>query len=317
MNDKTDYPRRFHVLPVATVLLLFSGLAAVNAVQTGDMIATDGKVVVVDGRHTQTLTRQLAFEPGMTLRIENGNGKIVVTGWDKDELLVTAEKQMELRVGGLGWLMGKLKIPYKTTDAIDEYFETVGLDLQATEKGISVVTVVPKWKPNVNVRVHYDIKVPRQANLDIETTNGTIFVSEIDGHVVTESSNGKVTCENVDGEVDATTHNGSVICRNVSGSVSANTSNGSVLVEYASPLSKGDSIVCGTSNGSIRLKLPAKSSFDLVAKTHNGRIRSSFEIDETGEKNGKRRLAGRAGQGGASIELETTNGSITVEELDT
>lgn len=315
MNKKPDLARRYLVLPAATVLLVMSAVAAVNAVQSKDLIATDGKIEVVDGRHVQTLTRQMPFERGSSLKITNGNGRIEVASWDRDELLVTATKQMEVRVGGLGWIMNMMKIPFKTTEKVEKYFDEVRVDVSFTEQGVEFKTVVPKWKPGVNVSIHYDVKLPRYAAIDIGTTNGRVSVQGIDGAVVSTSTNGRLHCEDISGPIQATTQNGAVVCKNVSGSVNATTANGSVTIEHPAALAEGDSIVCGTSNGSIKLYLPQESSFDILARTTNGRIRSAFEVDSTGERTSKRRLAGRVGHGGATVELRTVNGSITVGEV--
>lgn len=315
MNTKQDFTKRYVVLPAATALLVMSAVAAVNAVQSKDMIATDGKIEVVDGRHVQTLTRQMPFERGSSLKISNGNGRIEVSGWDQDELLVTATKQMEVRVGGLGWVMNKLKIPFKTTEKVEDFFDEVRVDVSFTETGVEFKTIVPKWKPGVNVSIHYDVKLPKHAAIDVSTTNGHVTVQGIEGAVVSRSTNGRLLCEDISGPIEASTHNGTVVCKNVSGPVQANTANGSVTIDHPAALREGDSIVCGTSNGSIKVHLPRESSFDVLARTTNGRIRSAFDVDSTGERISKRRLAGRVGHGGATVELRTVNGSITIGEV--
>ena len=315
MKTNGKAPKRDLVFPAATALLLLSAAAAVNAVKSDDLVATDGKIEVIDGRHVQIITRQMPFEPGSTLKLTNANGRITVSSWDREEILVTAEKRLQIRVSGLGWVMNKLKIPYKTTDEVEEYFEQVDVALKVVDNGLEIETIVPKWKPGVNVSIHYNIQLPKKANLDIKTSNGHISVADIDGTVTARSSNGRLVCEDVSGSITARTTNGSIVCENISGAVQANTSNGSVTVRHPAVLVDGDSIVCGTSNGSIRIHLPTESSFDVTAKTTSGRIKSDFEVDKTGQRNTKRLLAGRVGSGGPRVELKTSNGSITLTQI--
>jgi DUF4097 and DUF4098 domain-containing protein YvlB len=62
-------------------------------------------------------------------------------------------------------------------------------------------------------------------------------------------------------------------------------------------------------NGGITLALLAGIGADLEARTVNGSIQSDFPITVSGRMN-PRRLAGRIGQGGRMLDVETVNGSI-------
>jgi DUF4097 and DUF4098 domain-containing protein YvlB len=74
-----------------------------------------------------------------------------------------------------------------------------------------------------------------------------------------------------------------------------------------------------TSNGSIELKLPATAQFQFAASTSNGSVRNRFPgLQPRSGKAGSNRLAGVVGSGADSevvVELETSNGGITIEPM--
>ena len=279
------------------------------------MIATDGKIEVVDGKHIQEVTRQFPFESGQTFSLTNVNGKITVTGWDKEEVLITAEKRLERRVGGLGWIMSKLNIDFKTSDDMEAYFQKVDVVVSTNENGVEIETIRPRRGISVNVSVHYDVKLPRESSVTLITSNGTITIENILGDVSLRSSNGRLIGNNIVGPTKARTSNGSVNLVDITGAIQAKTSNGTITIEHPVSLSSDDAITCSTSNGSVRIYLAEDSAFDIEARTSNGRIRSDFEIDREDDGKNRRRLRGRVGDGGALLDLSTTNGSITINQL--
>ncbi len=312
---KRKFLKRYVVMPAAATLLILSVVAMGNAVGPEDSAAMDGQIEVVDGRHVQTLTRQMPFEPGSSLSIHNFDGKIAVSSWDRDELHITAEKRLKRWVGGWGWIREKLHMAPNPTESVETYFEKVDVEVSIVDGGIKVETIKPKWSPSVNVSVHYEVKLPRQADLALRTSNGAIHVTGIDGAVSLRSSNGKVVCEGVDGTVNATTSNGSVICKDIAGPIDAHTSNGSVTVEHPTALTQDYGISCRTSNGSIRVNLPGECSFEIDARTSNGSIKSAFAVDKFSDTNSKKRLAGRVGAGGPVVQLRSSNGSISIGRI--
>lgn len=316
MKSTQQFARRYIATPAATAVLVLSAVAAVNAVNPENMTATDGKIEIVDGKHQQELVRQMPLTPGHLISVKNGNGKINVSGWDKDELLITAHKRMTRRVGGLGWVMSKLGIDFETSDdSMTKYFEKVDVKILETESGLSIETVRPKKSHNVNVVIDYTIQVPRNTDLTLNTSNGSIQAADVEGIIESRTSNGRVTYESVYGEVKARTSNGSVKLVDVQGAVTARTSNGSITLDHPEPLSPESSISCTTSNGSVRLNIASDSSFEVTAKSSNGRVRTDFDVDKAGQKNTKHRLNGIVGQGGPLLDLTTSNGSITLNQL--
>ena len=90
------------------------------------------------------------------------------------------------------------------------------------------------------------------------------------------------------------------------------TVNGSIEVTMDN-LAADSQVMIESVNGSIELVLPRGAGADIEAETVHGRIRNDFGLDEKRERYGVgRSLRGSVGSGGARIELDNVNGSISI-----
>ena len=313
MNANLGSVRKYVLAPATTLLFVGVAAAVVNAAKPDDLVATDGKVEIEDGRYTQQVVREASFTPGETLRVETKNGEITVAGWDKDTVHVEAVKRVERRVGGIGWLFNKLSIPLNDSSeaTIEDYVTLVSVDLLEEDGGMLLKAEAPTTEAGINLRVDYTIHLPNRANLDLHTSNGRVNVSNIEGEVTSRTSNGRVDYADIHGSATARTSNGRVTIAGVDGPVVARTSNGRVDVSHESPLT-GHPIQCETSNGSITIALAEGSAFALDARTSNGRVHSAFPVDGRADER-KRHIVGKVGGGGPEVRLRTSNGNIHIE----
>jgi len=141
-----------------------------------------------------------------------------------------------------------------------------------------------------DTQVSFDITVPHGVVLDAQTVNGSIDAIN-------------------DGPADAKTVNGSIQMQ-ARTMRSAETVNGSIHVTL---LDRGSgSLAAHTVNGSIEVTLPAGSGAALVARTLTGGIDAGgFSVERPRYGPGAR-ASGTVGDGARKLDLETTNGSITV-----
>ena len=140
------------------------------------------------------------------------------------------------------------------------------------------------------VEVRYTITVPASATVDLQTTNGHIGVT------------------NVTAGLKAGTTNGEIDGRGLAGAVQASTTNGSVELELASLT--GD-VKVSTTNGSVDVRVPAEAKATISTRWTNGGVEMSGLTVEEVEKS-RRRFDGRLNGGGKRIDIETTNGGITL-----
>jgi DUF4097 and DUF4098 domain-containing protein YvlB len=142
--------------------------------------------------------------------------------------------------------------------------------------------------------VDYTIEVPAGVDVRGSTSNGAIELTGV-GEVDVLTSNGRIELEEVTGSVSAETSNGRIIGRDLSGGgVRVSTSNGAIELELGEP----QDVEARTSNGAIRLEVPHES-YRVSTETSNGDTDLEVQNDADGR---------------FSLDLRTSNGSITVTE---
>ena len=106
--------------------------------------------------------------------------------------------------------------------------------------------------------------------LAVHTSNGTIRVADVHGDATLKTSNGAAVVERVQGSTRVEASNGDITLEAAGGPVYADTSNGSIRL-VGSPPPDG-SVQLDTSNGSIEAKLPASLKGELSLVTSNGKV---------------------------------------------
>jgi hypothetical protein len=145
-----------------------------------------------------------------------------------------------------------------------------------------------------NYTCEFDISCPESKSILLRTTNGPISTTDMGEGCDLSSENGAVTLSNSKGDVVCSTENGAVDCD-------------------MALLAASDTVDILTTNGAVLLALPSDVSASFDAKTTNGAIsvlgftNVTFTINEYGHK------VGMIGTGDATISIETTNGSITIQ----
>jgi hypothetical protein len=140
-------------------------------------------------------------------------------------------------------------------------------------------------------RVDYTITVPRGASVSLRNVNGRVEVRDVAGAVRAENVNGSLDASDLSGEIEASTVNGSV----------------EVRMARLQPSSRNR---VSSTNGSVRVTLPRDVAADVEASTVNGSVHCDFELDG---QSSRRKVQGRIGGGGARLELQTVNGSATID----
>jgi RNA polymerase sigma-70 factor (ECF subfamily) len=190
--------------------------------------------------------------------------------------------------------------------------ELKNVDVTMTKEGDAIhVTAKQREKhKNVGSGAAALLHVPPGAVLELHTNNGAASVTGGSGAIKLRTSNGAIRVKEHTGSLDVRTSNGAIDIRADKATVTAKTSNGSVT--FAGTLADGDHSFT-TSNGSISVSLPKRTSFHIDASTSLGRVDSEFPVK--GEDRGKKRnhLRGQVGDHPAyTLKLHTSNGSIHV-----
>ena len=210
--------------------------------------------------------------------IENVNGRIEISGWDRDEVDVKAVKHGASR----------------------ESVEATKIEVKAGSDRLSVEAALPRsgfWSRNDSVTIDYTIRLPQRARIE-----------------KAEGVNGDVVIESVAGDVRASTVNGEVRTKGTKGNVKLSTVNGGIKTELGS-LGDHQSVSLETVNGGIVASLPPGADTEVSASTVNGGISSEHAslIVKKDFPVGSN-LKGTLGKGGARVKASTVNGGIDIRK---
>jgi DUF4097 and DUF4098 domain-containing protein YvlB len=242
--------------------------------------------------HSGTITREFSntydFD-GHSIVVKTNNGSIFVETWDNSQVRVDAE--IQVRSGSRETardFMDKVKVVVQQRE--DQLLITVD---QPVSRGSSFLDwIFGAAKPSVSV--DFEIKVPESMNVSAYSVNGSLETVGINGSTVLTTTNGKISAEEI------------------SGSIKAETTNGSIKVDCVN-LQGDEKMGLYTVNGNIAATFASSIGADIRASTVNGSIRTDIPLETKGEW-GPKNVSGKMNGGGVQINLETVNGSISIEE---
>jgi hypothetical protein len=214
---------------------------------------------------------------GGTIAIDGRqNGGVSIKGWDQNQVLVRARVQTGAPTAG---------------EAQD-----LSRQIRIETGGAKIFASGPETRRDYNWNVSYEVFVPRRADLSIETHNGGIAISEVNGRI------------------DFTALNGGVVLRRVGGAVRGSTTNGGLVIELTGDRWDGDSLDVSTTNGGIVLSVPENYSANLQTGTVNGSVSVDFPVTVQGRIN--KQIALNLGSGGATVKAMTTNGGVHLKRAN-
>lgn len=184
------------------------------------------------------------------------------------------------------------------------------------QAGRVIVTVPPKTEPREGQNHDDTFTVDGPPQLEVDNFNGRVEVSgggpEGSVRVRTEILNPDRTdyrlCQ--DGNTIRVEPKRKVTIQESAGLFTAVTDNGSV--QFDGEFESAGVNRYKTSNGSVKVRLRGEPSFKLEALTSNGSAQCSQPLVQHG-LSGKNDLTGTIGAGDASLTLQTSNGSISVD----
>ncbi|HTO03931.1 MAG TPA: hypothetical protein VL069_09530 [Opitutus sp.] len=222
---------------------------------------------------TESFSQSYPISPTGVLRLENVNGLVEITAWDKNEISVEAIKS--------------------APEAED--LARIQLKIESTPDRLSIETEYKKkllifgtWRGEV----HYTLRVPATLHLErISVINDGIRVRNVTGPMHLKAINS---------HIDAT---------GLAGTGRFETVNGELSIGYSS-VEKLDAISLRTVNGRCDLTLPKDAPFSVDSKSVNGGVRTDFPIKI--EKSGLAHFRGSLGEGGPKIDFGSVNGELVI-----
>lgn len=183
--------------------------------------------------------------------------------------------------------------------------------------------------------VHFLIRAPRDARLDLEASHGPIGVRDLDGAIRARNQNGPLSFRRCSGTIDAETENGPISLAETSGEVSARAINGPISMSGASgrlrleaqngPLSitlsgdRWDGDLDGrTVNGPLTLRLPDNYRSGVrVDISGGGPVNCREEACRAARKSwdeGRKTI--EFGEGDPAVRLSVANGPVSIRSSE-
>jgi DUF4097 and DUF4098 domain-containing protein YvlB len=253
----------------------------------------------------ETRTEKLAY--GAKLWVRNEHGAIKVTGWDREEVSLTAQI----------WESPKWKV--------ELVVRRVGTDLDIEARfPRTVASFNFGFKPDR--RCEFTLKVPRKLKAHFRTGNGPVTVVSLEGYARCETTNGNISVRNVAGEARAETTNGSIEARHLRARLQGGTTNGDIILEQVDGQVRmattngeiqarnldgwGEGISLKSNNGAIDLDL-GRATGDVHVESQNGTITIEVANAQVVSRSSQTVLLKVPGRE-QKIILKTVNGSIRV-----
>jgi DUF4097 and DUF4098 domain-containing protein YvlB len=180
---------------------------------------------------------------------------------------------------------------------------------------------------NNSRRLRVEIRMPKDADLQVETGDGSVEAQSVNGNVDIHTGDGHIALEGAKGAIRLRTGDGHIEGRGLDGKVDANTGDGHVKLEGrfdTLEIKTGDGSIDAralsgsrmaaswnirTGDGSVDLVLPPDFQANIDASTNDGRISLGIPVTVEGTFS-KSQIHGKMNGGGQPLTIRTGDGSI-------
>ncbi|HTR65537.1 MAG TPA: hypothetical protein VMH85_07175 [Terriglobales bacterium] len=274
MNQRHGVSRSESLSRVRTAMWLAAILGAV----CGLLFVSQAGASDHDGKLTEEFHQTYSLTPNGRLELQNINGPVHITAWDRNEVKLDAVKSANSK----------------------ERLDEAKIQVDAATDRISIRTEYPHHDRTFNndgwdnpASVEYTLTVPRGVSLDeVNLINGELDLTGLTG------------------EVQASCINGTLNAQGLAGRVKLSTINGRLQAQFEK---LGSSPVeLSSVNGGLSLTLPSDAKAELEASTVHGGISNDFGLRVDNHRWIGHDLRGELGGGGTRIHLDNVNGRIEI-----
>ncbi|MFQ5824275.1 MAG: DUF4097 domain-containing protein [bacterium] len=239
--------------------------------------------------YERQVEKHFKVKKGGTLYLKSDRGSVDIRSHKSEEVDVVVLLEADTR----------------NKERAEDWFER--FDLAFDQRGADV-EILGRWENGWfhrrnRLKVKFEIRVPKNYNLDIDTAGGSIWVDDLIGDVKLNTSGGSINLGQIEGPVKAETSGGNISLERATGQAYLHTSGGSISVgevdgELDAKTSGGSISVDGV-NGDLRART---SGGGLLLQGINGNLEASTS--------GGSIRAEMLKQIEARAELRTSGGSI-------
>lgn len=262
----------------------------------------------VTALHAEQIKKDIPTGPKPSLLLRNQNGAISVTTWDQNQIQIQANP---------------------SSDSMD-------VMIIPGEQKVTVQTHARRDRPApADARVDFEIKVPREATVRVDSERGQISVENVNGDISIEGVSNSVGLNNLSGHITVRTVDGPILLRACEGYIEAHSISGDLkffnvnaseliantnsgMISYQGDFGSNGHYVLNNYKSPIEIVASEKASFELTARAVQGSIESEIAFRPTPLGQPFRRLTpgkflqGLFRNGGATVEVTSYSGTIRV-----
>lgn len=259
--------------------------------------------------HADDYAKTYTVSNRATVRVDTDDGSVNVTTGDT--------KDVEFRVEYQGYTLDK------------------SLHIDSSQHGdeVELTARIPHaWLSlGISRRLHIEVRMPKDADLQVRTGDGSIKANDVSGTIDLHSGDGALTvgalkgavrlhtgdgtidASDLDGKCDATSGDGRIRLAGRFDVLNAKSGDGSISVDvlHGSKLDSSWSIVSG--DGRVEVGLPPDLSANIEASSGDGRITTDIPLTMEGVMS-KSRVHGKMNGGGSTLTIHTGDGSIHLKQ---
>lgn len=227
---------------------------------------------------TEHVSRTIPMEPGGILRLKNFSGRVTISASDKPEIAIEAVRR-----------------------AKRSQLDRIKLDIHTTSPNVVVVDANQRdhswWafaSGNNVVETDFDIKVPRQTQLDVSVFSSPVTITGVDGAHRLHGFSSPLVLDNVSGSIRAHTFSGAVTIREKSWEPDRR-------------------IDVDTFSGRIELHVPDTARGTVTFNSFSGRLNSEMPLTmRSSTRRSVKAELGGSGDGG-TLRFKTFSGSVKID----
>ncbi|MBA3655977.1 MAG: DUF4097 family beta strand repeat protein [Gemmatimonadaceae bacterium] len=254
------------------------------------------------------------LERGGTVDLTIISGRIRVTGWDRQDVKLSASIDRGYVRMDAGMSRVRLSVEGDRGRAGEAVFDlSVPRGTRLVMNSVSGDIVSARTLGEVNAEsVSGDIEISDVLRrLSIESVSGSQKITDVVGDVRAAAVSGRIEMDNITGDIDAESVSGRVIMLDVKSKfVKAGSVSGRVV--FAGAIDPAGRYEFESHSGSIRLAVPENTGAMLRVETFSGHVESDFPVTLQPNRGGQNRFEFQIGNGRARISAESFSGSINI-----
>ena len=264
-------------------------------------------------------------------------GSVKVNGWNRNEIrvLIVDGSKFTFRTLQKNNAGEPVWIKLVSLDSKSKYGQNSecvsGNDIQIDAPVTATITVKG---------IEINTSIDSVKKVEVESIGGDVTVRNVSSGVKVSAGRGDVTVDSSQGAMNLETTTGNILVfqggpSEIGDAFRAKTNNGAIALQsldfrqvtvgsvtgsvaYTGEIQSSGSYNLNTSKGSIRLSIPLKSSFQMWATYGFGNFTSEIPIDIATENvmpGPLKTIRGKLGNGDATLNLATSNGSISIKKM--